>query len=160
MHETKKEQIIQPDRNVQGILWQFLLSSLLLVPVTLWQSEYSLRNALIACAGPLSLVIGTRILMTMQKYRISDDAIEILPKVQYDHSYIEKSRIMGYEIIELTKMQQIMQSTSARGILMKYDKYEETYLYSTDPELIQWLESAVSENGGVDYTNRGSVSMT
>lgn len=133
-----------------GKLLQFFYASIVTLPAIFSHiDEINLVKVFFALLCPGLFVLGGHLVLLYNRYEITDDALKILPSQQYDHSHIQKERIRSFEIIEQNWISRSLLGTRKRVIYLRYDMYEETILYSTDPELIAWLEDVVEENRNV-----------
>lgn len=144
--ESKK--VFRREWSKGGLVLQFFSASLITLPgiyshVT---GDLTVSEILLSLLCPGLFVLGAHIILFYNRYEITEKALNILPDQQYDHSHIQKERIRSYEIIPQNWISRALLGTKKEVIHLKYDKYEETILYSTDPELIAWLDSVVAAN--------------
>ena len=144
--ETRK--VFKREWSKGGKILQFINASLITLPAIYSHvsDDFTLEKAMFALLCPGIFVIGAHIILRLNRYEISDEALYILPDQQYDHSYIQKERIRSFEVVDQNWLARSLLGTKKQVIHLRYDKYEETLLYSTDPELIEWLERVVAEN--------------
>lgn len=144
---TEDNQTFKREWSKGGKILQFFYASLVTLPAIYSHLDnVTIDKVLLSLLCPGLFVLGGHIILMYNRYEITEDALRILPSQQYDHCHIEKKRIRSFEVIEQNWIARSLLGTRKHVIHLRYDKYEETVLYSTDPELIAWLEDVIAEN--------------